>query len=351
MPSITRLLGRRGLALISLSLALTACGGETTTTAKATDAQTTTLNLMNVSYDVTRDFYKAYNPLFVADYERVHPNSHINIAQSHGGSTKQTLAVANGLQADVVTMNQSSDVNLLVSRGLVNADWQQQLPDLAMPYSSTSVFLVRKGNPKNIHEWADLVTNQAQVVFANPKTSGSGRYAFLAAYASALKNHNGDHTAAKAFVTALFKQIPVLDSGGRAATTTFVQRQIGDVLIAPENEAQLAMREFGQDDFEVVYPSYSVVIESPVAVVNSVSKAKGTDAVAHAYLQGLWDKPAQELAASLFLRPQNPDVLAAHAAQFPNIERFLAQDVFGSWDSIMSTYFADGGVLDQISKP
>ncbi|MBP6562823.1 MAG: sulfate ABC transporter substrate-binding protein [Neisseriaceae bacterium] len=333
---------------LSLSL-LSACGNEPTP--KADASPQASISLMNVSYDVTRDFYKAYNPQFVADYAQTHPGTQLTIAQSHGGSTKQTLAVANGLQADVVTMNQSSDVNLLVSRGLVAPDWPQQFPHLAMPFSSTSVFLVRKGNPKNIHEWADLVEHKAQVVFANPKTSGSGRYTFLAAYASALTANNGDHDAAKAFMTQLFKQIPVLDSGGRAATTTFVQRQIGDVLVAPENEAQLAVREFGQDAFEVVYPSTSIVIESPVAVVASVVKAKGTEDIAKAYLQGLWGKPAQTLAASLFLRPQDPEVLAAHAAQFPSIERFMATDVFGPWDSIMSTYFADGGVLDQVSRP
>ena len=351
MNPITKLFSPRGLIIIGLSLALTACDSAPSTAIDKNAKSTTTLSLMNVSYDVTRDFYKAYNPTFVANYERDHPGSQITISQSHGGSTKQTLAVANGLQADVITMNQTSDVNLLVKRGLVGTNWQQQFPNLAMPYSSTSVFMVRKGNPKKIHEWADLVNNQAQVIFANPKTSGSGRFAFLAAYASALKEHNGDHAAAKIFMTALFKNIPVLDSGGRAATTTFIQRQIGDVLVAPENEAQLALREFGSNDFEVIYPSYSIVIESPVAIVSSVTKAKNTDAVAKAYLQGLWDKPAQELAASLFLRPQNPEVLAANAAQFPNIERFLAQDVFGSWDTIMSTYFADGGVLDQISRP
>ncbi|MBP6117237.1 MAG: sulfate ABC transporter substrate-binding protein [Neisseriaceae bacterium] len=345
MPLLTHPLSRRSLIALGIGLALAACGG-----APSTADQGAHISLMNASYDVTRDFYKAYNPLFVAEYQQ-QSDSRVSISQSHGGSTKQTLAVANGLQADVVTMNQSSDINLLVSRGLVNPDWAQQFPNGAMPYTSTSVFLVRKGNPKKIHEWADLVDNQAQVLFANPKTSGSGRYAFLAAYASALKAHDGDHDAAKAFMSALFKNIPVLDGGGRAATTTFVQRQIGDVLIAPENEAQLAVREFGQDAFEVVYPSDSIVIESPVAVVTKVAQNKGTTAAATAYLQGLWREPAQTLAAQLYLRPQDPAVLAAHAAQFPDIERFLAQDVFGSWDEIMRTYFADGGVLDQISRP
>ncbi|MGO3859054.1 MAG: sulfate ABC transporter substrate-binding protein [Neisseriaceae bacterium] len=336
---------RQRLTALTLSLSLAACGSAPDTT-NGHD-----IELMNVSYDVTRDFYQAYNPMFVAEYEAAHPGSRVRIAQSHGGSTKQTLAVANGLPADVVTMNQSSDLNLLVSRQLVAPDWAKQLPNGAMPYTSTTVFLVRTGNPKNIRDWADLVGHDAQVIFANPKTSGNGRYAFLAAYGSALKTHHGDHDAARAYMRTLFQNIPVLDSGGRAATTTFVQRQIGDVLVAPENEAQLARREFGPDAFEVVYPSYSIVIESPMAVVQPVTQKKGSQAVATAYLQGHWAKPAQDLAASLFLRPQDPEVLAAHAAQFPNIERFLAQDVFGSWDSIMTTYFADGGVLDQISQP
>lgn len=344
-PSINR----RNFILMGLGLALSACNRQNTggdSTHSATD-----LNLMNVSYDVTRDFYKAYNTLFTEEYKKNHPNLRLNIAQSHGGSTKQTLAVVNGLQADVVTMNQTSDMNVLVSKGLINPDWAQALPNGAMPYTSTIVFLVRKGNPKNIYQWADLVAQQAQVIFANPKTSGSGRYAFLAAYAGALKDHQGDHEAAKAFMGHVLRNMPVLDSGARAATTTFVQRQIGDVLVAPENEAQLALRTLGAEAFEVIYPSYSITIESPVAVVTPVASAKGTTETALAYLQGLWQEPAQTLAASLFLRPQNAQILAAHAAQFPAIDRFLAQDVFGSWADIMQTYFADGGVLDQLNRP
>lgn len=341
---------------LTLSLCLlAACGGETAATANhaAVSGSTPadgTVQLLNVSYDVMRDFYKDYNPLFIKHYQQTYPGSNITVQQSHGGSSKQALAVANGLQADVVTMNQSSDIELLQNKGLVSADWQQAFPDRAVPFGSITVFLVRKGNPKNIRDWADLNSNGIQSVLANPKTSGNGRYTFIAAYGYALKKHNGDHNAAKEFVRKLFANTAVLEAGGRGATTTFVQRKIGDVLVTFENEAQLAARQFAQGEFEIVYPSYSVRAESPVAVVQSVTDKKGTSQAAKAYLDYLWSDEGQTLAAERYLRPSQTTVAAKFADRFPKVETFRANDLLGSWDEIMKTYFADGGVFDQISK-
>ncbi|ETD66662.1 sulfate ABC transporter substrate-binding protein [Pelistega indica] len=306
---------------------------------------------LNVSYDVMRDFYKEYNPLFLKHYEQTHQGATLKIQQSHGGSSKQALSVANGLQADVVTMNQSSDVELLESKGLIQAGWDKEFPDHAVPFTSTTVFLVRKGNPKHIKDWEDLTKEGIQVVIANPKTTGNGRYTFLAAYGAALKANNNDHEKAKALVKGLFKNVPVLDNGGRAATTTFVKRQIGDALITFENEANMAAREFGKDEFELVYPKYSIKAENPVAIVDTVVAKKGSAEVAKDYLAYLWSEPAQELAATLYLRPSNPTILAKYKDRFPHIDTFRANDVFGTWPEIMKTYFADGGVFDQIQKP
>ena len=258
--------------------------------------------------------------------------------------------MANGLKADVVTMNQSSDVKLLEKKGLIQAGWAAKLPDNAVPFTSTTVFLVRKGNPKGIHDWNDLIKDGTQVIIAHPKTTGNGRYSFLAAYGQALKANNGDEAKAKAYVQAVLKNVPIMDNGGRAATTTFVQRGMGDALITFENEANLASREFGKDQFEIIYPKYSIKAENPVAVVDKVVEGKGTGAVAKEYLDYLWSKPAQELAASLYLRPSNPEVLAANKDKFPEMETFRANDVFGSWDDIMKKFFKDGGVFDEVNK-
>ncbi|WP_159991165.1 sulfate ABC transporter substrate-binding protein [Pelistega ratti] len=314
-------------------------------------AQSAQKNFLNVSYDVMRDFYKEYNPLFLKEYAAKHNGATLNIQQSHGGSSKQALSVANGLQADVVTMNQSSDVELLESKGLIHAGWDKEFPNHAVPFTSATVFLVRKGNPKNIQDWTDLTKEGVQVIIANPKTSGNGRYSFLAAYSAALKANNDDHDKAKAYVKALFKNVPVLDNGGRAATTTFVKRNIGDALLTFENEANMAAKEFGENEFELVYPTYSIKAENPVAVVDTVVAQKGSADIAKAYLDYLWSEPAQELAASLYLRPSNPDILAKYKERFPAMETFRANDVFGSWPEIMKTYFADGGVFDQIQQP
>ncbi|MDO4640834.1 MAG: sulfate ABC transporter substrate-binding protein [Neisseria sp.] len=307
------------------------------------------LTLFNVSYDVSRDFYKDYNPIFVKAYQDKHAGTTINVQQSHGGSSKQALAVANGLQADVVTMNQSSDINLLVKKGLVSADWQQKFPNSSVPFTSITVFLVRKGNPQHIKDWADLARDNLKVVIANPKTTGNGRYTFLAAYGYALKANANNDAKAREYMDKLLQNVPVFENGGRAATTTFVQRNIGDVLVTFENEANLAAKQFGAGEFEIVYPQYSVLMESPVAVVSSVTNKKGTTEAATEYLNDLWSKPAQELGAKLYLRPANAEVLAANEKVFPPVETFRPTDVFGPWDEIMKKYFADGGVFDQLT--
>ncbi|NOL49150.1 sulfate ABC transporter substrate-binding protein [Pelistega europaea] len=307
-------------------------------------------DFLNVSYDVMRDFYKEYNPLFLKEYSAKHNGAALKIQQSHGGSSKQALSVANGLQADVVTMNQSSDVELLEHKGLIKAGWDKEFPDHAVPFTSTTVFLVRKGNPKHIKDWDDLTKEGVQVVIANPKTTGNGRYTFLAAYGAALKEDGGDESKAKALVKALFKNVPVLENGGRAATTTFVKRGIGDALVTFENEANMAAREFGAGEFEIVYPKYSIKAENPVAIVDSVVEKKGSEATAKEYLSYLWSDKAQELAASLYLRPSNPTILEKYKDRFPHVETFRANDVFGAWPEIMKKFFADGGIFDQIQQ-
>ncbi|WP_434779851.1 sulfate ABC transporter substrate-binding protein [Neisseria sp. Ec49-e6-T10] len=305
--------------------------------------------LLNVSYDVMRDFYKDYNPLFVKSYQ-ANNKEKIAIQQSHGGSSKQVLAVSGGLQADVVTMNQASDIDFLVTKGLIAKNWASRLPNNAVPFTSTTVFLVRKGNPKNIQDWADLTKNGVKVIIANPKTSGNGRYAYLAAYGQALKTNGNNDAQAKTFVKNLFNNVPILDAGGRAATTTFMQRKVGDVLITFENEAEMVAREFGRGSFQVVYPKLSISAENPVAVVDKVVTKKGTQKAAEAYLKYLWSEPAQELAAKNFLRPQNAKIAQKYSKQFPKINTFRAESLFGNWDNIMKKHFADGGVFDQIYK-
>lgn len=320
-----------------------AAGGSNTTGGEGSG------KLLNVSYDVARDFYKDFNPLFVKDYAAKNGGKTLDIQQSHGGSSKQALAVANGLQADVVSMNQGSDVELLVKKGLVAQDWQSQFPNNAVPYTSAIVFLVRKDNPKQIKDWPDLAKPGVQIVLANPKTTGNGRYAFLGAYGYGLHSFNKDEAKTKAFVQNLLKNVPVYENGGRAATTTFLQRQMGDVLVTFENEANLAVNQFGQGQVEVVYPSYTISAENPVALVKSVTDKKGTTEQAKAYLDYLWSEPAQQLAADLYLRPSDAGVLAKNADKLPALNTFRPNDVFGSWDSIMGTYFKDGGVFDQLA--
>lgn len=325
--------------------------------ASATTAQTASqpatadggLKLLNVSYDVARDFYKDFNPLFIKDFQEKNAGQAIDIQQSHGGSSKQALSVANGLQADVVSMNQGSDIELLVKKGLVSADWQQQFPNNAVPYTSAVVFLVRKDNPKQIKDWTDLTKSGVQIVLANPKTTGNGRYAFLGAYGFGLHTFNKDEAKTKTFVKQILANVPVYENGGRAATTTFLQRQIGDVLVTFENEANLAVQKFGQGQVEIVYPSYTISAENPVAIVNSVTDKKGTTDVAKQYLNYLWSEPAQQLSADLYLRPSDEKVLEKNVDKLPKLATFRPNDVFGNWDTIMTTYFKDGGVFDELA--
>jgi len=304
-------------------------------------------SLLNVSYDVTREFYKDYNPAF-AKYWKQKTGETVTINQSHGGSSKQARAVADGLEADVITMNQANDIDILYERGgLIPKDWQKRLPNASSPTTSTTVFLVRKGNPKNIRDWDDLVKPGVAVVIPNPKTSGNGRYGYLAAWGYVIKK-GGNEAKAREFVGKLFKNVPVLDTGGRGATTTFVQRDIGDVLLTFENEVYLIKKELGNDKFDVVYPSSSILAENPVSVVDKVVDKRKTRPLAQAYLEYLYSEEGQEIAARHYLRPRLESVAAKHKADFKPIELFTVDEVFGGWTKAQKTHFADGGVFDQI---
>ena len=303
--------------------------------------------LLNASYDVSRELYKDVNDAFAADHKRKTGET-VTINQSHGGSTKQANAVANGLEADVVTFNQAPDVDILAKAGIVSADWRKQFPNNAAPYTSTSIFLVRKGNPKGIKDWDDLAKPGVGVIVPNPKTSGNGRYTYLAAWGYGLKKKGGE-AGAKDFVKALFANVPVLDGGGRGATTTFTQRDTGDVLVTFENEAGLIAKEFGADKFEVVYPSISILAEPPVALVNSVVDKRGSRNLAKAYLDFLYSPEGQAVIAKHDLRPRDANVLKANAAKFPAIETFSVEELLGSWPDVNKQHFADGATYDQIA--
>ena len=321
------------------------------TNSEASDKQN--ISLLNVSYDVSRDFYKDYNSLFTSIYQGQYPDSNVDIQQSHGGASKQALSVANGLQADIVTLNQESDMNMLVEKGLVKADWRQAFPDNAVPYSTTMILLVRSGNPKDIKDWADLARADVDVVMPNPKTSGTARYAFLGAYGSGLHQFKESITQSPktdAFIKKVLANVVTYDNGARAATTSFTQRGLGDVLITTENEAHLVAKQFAKGKVDIVYPSYSITIHNPVAIVSSVTEKKGSTTAATAYLKTLWDKPAQELMAKMYLRPSNKEVLAAHTGILKDIKTFEPVEVFGDWDSIMATFFVDGGRFDQLAR-
>ena len=303
--------------------------------------------LLNVSYDVMRDFYKEYNPAFQKHWE-AEGNKPVQVQMSHGGSSKQARAVIDGLPADVITMNMATDINALAEHGgLVPADWASRLPDKSAPFTSATVFIVRKGNPKGLQDWPDLLKDGVEVIVPNPKTSGNGRYTYLSAWTYAIEQ-GGEEKDAREFVGKLFKQVPVLDTGGRAATTTFMQNQIGDVLVTFENEAEMIAREFGRGSFEVVYPSVSALAEPPVTVVDKVVDRKGTRAEAEAYLKYLWSDEAQRIAANNYLRPRNPKILAEFADRFPQVKAFEVEKTFGEWPQVQATHFNDGGVFDQI---
>jgi sulfate transport system substrate-binding protein len=308
------------------------------------------VTLLNVSYDPTRELYEAYNAEFAKYWEATHQEK-VTIRQSHGGSGKQARSVIDGLQADVVTLALAYDIDAIATNGkLLPANWQKRLPQNSTPYTSTIVFLVRKGNPKAVHDWGDLARPGVSVITPNPKTSGGARWNYLAAWAWALKQPGGSDATAAQFIAKLYKNVPVLDSGARGATTTFAQRGIGDVLIAWENEAHLALQKLGTGQFEIVVPKLSILAEPPVAVVDKVVLRRGTRAVAEAYLEHLYSKEAQEIIARNFYRPRDPQVLARYAAQFPKLE-LVTIEFFGGWAKAQSTHFADGGTFDRIYAP
>ena len=302
--------------------------------------------LLNVSYDVTREFYKDFNPAFTKFWKEKTGES-VTINQSHGGSSKQARSVVDGLEADIITMNQAPDIDILYERAkLIPKDWQKRLPNESSPTNSTTVFLVRKGNPKKIKDWDDLIKPGISVVIANPKTSGNGKYSYLAAWGYVVKK-GGDEAKAKEFVTKLFKNVPVLDTGGRGATTTFAQRGIGDALLTFENEVNLIKKELG-DQFDVVYPSSSILAENPIALVDKYVDKHKTRAVAQAYLDFHFSEAGQEIAVQHYLRPSVDKVVARHKADFKQLDLFTVDEVFGGWAKANKTHFADGGVFDQI---
>jgi sulfate/thiosulfate transport system substrate-binding protein len=321
--------------VVALTLACAALG-----------AQAAPTTLLNVSYDVTREFYKDYDAAFIAHWKQA-SGEQVVVNQSHGGSSKQARSVIDGLDADVITMNQATDIDILAERGgLVPADWAKRLPNNSAPTTSVQVILVHKGNPKGLHDWADLARAGTSVVIPNPKTSGNGRYAYLAAWGSVVKS-GGTPTQAHDLVARMFANVPVFDGGGRAATTTFAQRGIGDALVTFESEVELIRAEFG-DNFDVVYPKHTVLAENPVSVVDKVVDRKHTRKEAEAYLQWLYSDDGQEIAARHGMRPRNEKILAAHAKDFPKVSTFTVDEVFGSWKSAQKTHFDDGGTYDQI---
>jgi sulfate/thiosulfate transport system substrate-binding protein len=332
-------------------LAIALFAAATFAAAASSTALAGTVTLLNVSYDPTRELYKDINAAFAAQW-KAKTGDTVVIKQSHGGSGAQARAVIDGLDADVVTLALAYDIDAIAQRAkLLPPNWQQRLAENSTPYTSTYVFLVRKGNPWKIRDWSDLVKPGIQVITPNPKTSGGARWAYLAAWAYALKAPGGNPEKARAFVQTLYKHVPVLDTGARGATNTFVQRGIGDVLLSWENEAYLALKEYGSDKFEVVYPKNSILAEPSVAVVDKNADRHHTRAVAEAYLKFLYSREAQEIEAKNFYRPRDKQVLAGHAKQFPAIPMFTIDDVFGGWQKAQATHFADGGVFDQIYKP
>jgi sulfate/thiosulfate-binding protein len=306
------------------------------------------VTLLNVSYDPTRELYDAVNKAFTAEW-LANTGETITINQSHGGSGKQARAIIDGLEADVATLALAYDIIELNKRAqLVPADWAKRLPDNSAPYTSTIVFLVRKGNPKNIRDWDDLIRPGVQVITPNPKSSGGARWNYLAAWAWALKQPGGDDTKARDFVHKLYKNVPVLDSGARGATVTFVDRGIGDVLLAWENEALLAKQQLGADKLDIVLPSLSILAEPPVTVVDKVVDRRGTRKQAEAYLAFLYSKQGQEIIARNFYRPRDAEIAAKYASQFPSLKLVTIDDTFGGWEQAQAKHFSDGGTFDQI---
>jgi sulfate transport system substrate-binding protein len=305
------------------------------------------VSLLNVSYDPTRELYQDINALFAKDY-KAQTGQTLSIRQSHGGSGKQARSVIDGLEADVVTLALGYDIDALADKGLLPKNWQTRLPHNSAPYTSTIVFLVRKGNPKQIRDWGDLVKPGVGIITPNPKTSGGARWNYLAAWAYALKQPSGNEAVARDFVSRLYKNVKVLDSGARGSTTTFVERGQGDVLLSWENEAYLAVNELGRDKFEIITPSNSILAEPPVTVVDKVVDKRGTRKVAQAYLEYLYSAQGQEAAARHYYRPRDAEIFKRHARQFAKVKLFTVDEVFGGWGPAQKTHFADGGVFDQI---
>jgi sulfate transport system substrate-binding protein len=308
------------------------------------------VTLLNVSYDPTRELYQDFSAAFAKQY-KAKTGDNVTVKASHGGSGKQARAVIDGLEADVVTLALAYDIDAIAEKGIVAADWQKRLPQNAAPYTSTIVFLVRKGNPKGIKDWNDLVKPGINVITPNPKTSGGARWNYLAAWGYELRQPGGNDAKAQEFVAKLFKNVSVLDSGARGSTTTFVERGIGDVLIAWENEAYLAVKELGPDKFEIVTPSLSILAEPPVSVVDKVVDKRGTRKVALAYLEYLYSPEGQEIAGKNYYRPRDAKAAAKFAKQFAPVKLFTIDELFGGWQKAQKTHFADGGVFDQLYAP
>jgi len=329
----------RSAATLALAAALAAAAG----LAAAKD-----ITLLNVSYDPTRELYQDYNAAF-AKYWLAKTGDKVSVKQSHGGSGKQARSVIDGLEADVTTLALAYDIDEIAERAkLIAPDWQKRLKHNSTPYASTYIFLVRKGNPKGIKDWSDLIKPGVSVITANPKTSGGARWGYLAAYGYALKQPGGNDAKARDFVAKVYGNVPVLDSGARGSTVTFAERGIGDVLLAWENEAHLSLKEFGADKFDIVYPPISILAEPPVAVVDKVVDKRGTRAVAQAYLEYLYSPEGQDIAARNFYRPTDPAVAGKYAKSFPKLTLFTIDDTFGGWAKAQKMHFADGGVFDQI---
>jgi sulfate transport system substrate-binding protein len=341
---------RNSFLLAGLLLALGACKSSESSASKTSPNETaappSSVTILNVSYDPTRELYEAYNAAFARHWKET-KNQELVVKQSHGGSGKQARGVIDGLEADVVTLALAYDIDAIAKSGLIAGDWAKRLPSNSAPHTSTIVFLVRKGNPKGIKDWGDLVKEGVQVITPNPKTSGGARWNYLAAWAYALKQNGNDEAKAKEFLAALFKNVPVLDSGARGSTTTFVERKIGDVLVTWENEAFLAVDKLG-GDLEIVVPSLSILAEPSVAVVDAVAKKRGTTEVATAYLTWLYSDEAQDLAAKHHYRPRNEAVAAKYADKFPKLTLVTIDDPFKGWAAEQKTHFDDGGLFDQI---
>jgi len=333
------------LTLSSLTL-LDSCSSKTEATGGPS-----ALHLLNVSYDPTRELYQEFNKAFAYNWKQKTGQT-LTVEQSHGGSGKQARSVIDGLQADVVTLGVASDIDAIVTNGhAINPDWETRLPNSATPYTSTIVFLVHKGNPRGVHDWPDIVKKGVSIITPNPKTSSGGRWNYMAAWGYAWNHDSHNEQKTRDFIRALYQNVPVLDSGARGSTTTFVEHGLGDVLLSWENEAYLALKEFGADKFEIVNPSSSILAEPPVAVVDKYVDQHGTRAVAEAYLQYLYTDAGQEIAAKNFYRPRNAAILAKYKSQFPDIQLFTLTDVAGPWKEVQPKHFADHGVFDQLYKP